>query len=204
MTCLAPSSRRTAASSAGINPDSSAKERVTMAVAVIAIWHPRKTLPWRLRLPASEPPGMGSHSFPKYGLPPYSVAVFRTRRAGRRGPDAGRRRRGQHVPPAGPAAGLLDATRAAFTSGLQVTAVIFAALAQAFSQVIADPSYRRSGWLRAADGGAPAGSCSARTGHPHCAVADTNGSSRRETRRYAASYPAAEPSHGVPQSLHPH
>jgi hypothetical protein len=79
---------------------------------------------------------MGSHSFPKYGLPPYSVAVFRTRRAGRRGPDAGRRRRGQHVPPAGPAAGLLDATRAAFTSGLQVTAVIFATLAQAFSQVL--------------------------------------------------------------------
>ena len=126
------------------------------------------------------------------------------RRAGRRGPDAGRRRCGQHAPPAGPAGGLLDATRAAFTSGLQVTAVIFAALAQAFSQVMADPSYRRSGWLGAADGGAPAGSCSARTGHPHCAVADTSGSSRRETRRYAASYPAAEPSHVVPQSLHPH
>ena len=79
---------------------------------------------------------MGSHSFPKYGLPPIAWPFSGRGRAGRRGPDAGRRRRGQHIPPAGPAAGLLDATRAAFTSGLQVTAVIFATLAQAFSQVL--------------------------------------------------------------------
>jgi hypothetical protein len=148
--------------------------------------------------------GWGAIPFRNTGCPRIAWPFSGRRRTGRRGPDAGRRLRGQHAPPAGPAARLLDATRAAFTSGLQVTAVIFAALAQAFSQVIADPSYRRSGWLGAADSGAPAGSCSARTGHPHCAVADTNGSSRRETRRYAASYPAAEPSHGVPQSLHPH